>query len=140
MRSMTAGRAAIVASSHRRASARRVRRSAAPAATRASAVCTSSVLTGPRMLSYQEVAALIADGTGREVRVVHVDVDRQAAELHAAGIPLRFARILAQADAGLGAGREDSATTAVTDLTGRPARSFAEFVREHAARWAAPAA
>jgi hypothetical protein len=77
------------------------------------------------------------DRTG--VRVVPVTADEQAADLRATGMPAEFAAILATADAGVRAGREDEVGTAVLELTGRPPRTFAEFVDDHAARWATPA-
>ncbi|MFD2418680.1 ergot alkaloid biosynthesis protein [Amycolatopsis pigmentata] len=98
------------------------------------------LLTGPQALSYPEAAAIITAGTGRPIRVVHTTVDEQAAGLRAAGIPAEFAAILAAADAGARAGREDELSTAVLDLTGHAPRTFTQFVREHATRWAAPAA
>ncbi|GAA3545701.1 NAD(P)H-binding protein [Amycolatopsis ultiminotia] len=98
------------------------------------------LLTGPEALSYPEAAAIITAVAGRPVRVVHASADEQATELRAAGMPADFAAILAAADAGVRTGREDEISTAVLELTGRPPRSFAEFVQEHAARWEAPAA
>ncbi|RSM44927.1 ergot alkaloid biosynthesis protein [Amycolatopsis balhimycina DSM 5908] len=98
------------------------------------------LLTGPQALSYPEAAAIITAVTGRPVRVVHAGADEQAADLRAAGIPAEFATILAAADAGVLAGREDELSTAVLALTGRPPRTFTQFVQEHAARWATPAA
>ncbi|WP_290056495.1 NAD(P)H-binding protein [Amycolatopsis solani] len=96
------------------------------------------LLTGPEALSYPQAAAIITTRTGRQVRVVHVSADEQAADLRAAGIPPAFATILATADAGVRPGQEDRLSTAVLDLTGRPPRTFAQFVREHAARWTTP--
>ncbi|MEZ0095077.1 ergot alkaloid biosynthesis protein [Streptacidiphilus sp. EB129] len=100
------------------------------------------LLTGPQALSYPEAAAIIAAGTGRPVRVLHASADQQAADLRTAGIPAEFAAILADADAdaGVRAGRQDELSTAVLNLTGHPPRTFTQFVQEHAARWAAPAA
>ena len=98
------------------------------------------VLTGPQALSQAEAAAIITAGTGRPVRVVHASADQQAADLRAAGIPAGFAAILAAAEASVRAGREDELSTAVLDLTGHPPRTFTQFVHEHAARWAVPAA
>ena len=98
------------------------------------------LLTGSQALSFPEAAAIITAGIGRPVQVVHISADQQAANLQAAGVPAHFAAILAAADASVRAGREDELSTAVLDLTGRPPRTFTEFVREHAARWAPPAA
>jgi uncharacterized protein YbjT (DUF2867 family) len=98
------------------------------------------LLTGPQALSYPEAAAIITAVTRRPVRVVHASADEQTAGLRAAGIPAEFAAILANADAGVRPGREDELSPAVLDLTGRPPRTFTQFVQEHAARWATPAA
>jgi len=95
------------------------------------------LLTGPEALSYPDAAAIITARTGRPVRVVHVDADEQAAGYRAAGMPAGFAAALAAVEDGIRAGREEQVSTAVEDLTGRPPRSFAEFVREHADEWAA---
>ncbi|WP_242910629.1 ergot alkaloid biosynthesis protein [Actinomadura terrae] len=98
------------------------------------------LLTGPAALSYRDAAAIITARTGRPIRVRHIGVDELAGNYRAAGIPAAFAAALAGVDAGIRAGREDLVSTAVLDLTGRPPRSFAEFVRDHAEEWAGPAA
>jgi uncharacterized protein YbjT (DUF2867 family) len=94
------------------------------------------LLTGPKALSYPDTAAIIAAGTGRPVQVVRVDAAEQEAALRAAGLPAEFAAALAAVEDGVRAGREDQVSTAVLDLTGRPPRTFADFVRDHAAEWA----
>ncbi|WP_020667784.1 NAD(P)H-binding protein [Amycolatopsis nigrescens] len=93
------------------------------------------LLTGPKALSYPDAAAIITAGTGRPVRVVPIGTGEQAAGLRAAGIPAEFAAALASVEDGIRAGREDQVSTAVLDLTGRPPRTFAEFVKDHAAEW-----
>lgn len=95
------------------------------------------LLTGPKALSYPDAAAIITAGTGRPVRVVHIGVAEQAAGYRAAGMPAEFADALATVEDGIKAGRNDQVSTAVLDLTGRPPRTFAEFVQEHAPAWAA---
>ena len=71
------------------------------------------------------------------MRVVHLDVPGVAARFRDAGLPAAFAGSLAAAEIGVRDGQGERVTTAVHDLTGRPPRSFADFVREHAAEWAA---
>jgi uncharacterized protein YbjT (DUF2867 family) len=88
------------------------------------------LLTGPKALSYQDAAAIITARTGRPVRVVTIGTDEQAASYRAAGIPAEFAAAIAAVEDGIRAGREDRVSTAVLDLTGRPPRTFAEFVQE----------
>ncbi|MBT2212091.1 NAD(P)H-binding protein [Actinomadura sp. NEAU-AAG7] len=94
------------------------------------------LLTGPAALSYRDAAAIITARTGRPIRVRHISVDELAGNYQAAGIPEVFATALAGVDAGIRAGREDLVSTAVLDLTGRPPRSFADFVQDHAGEWA----
>ncbi|MEV5750216.1 NAD(P)H-binding protein [Actinoallomurus sp. NPDC052308] len=93
------------------------------------------LLTGPKAFSYQEAAAIITAHARRPVHVVQVNAGELAAEYRAAGMPAEFARALAAVEEGIGAGREDRVSTAVLDLTGRPPRTFTEFVKEHAATW-----
>ncbi|MET8864550.1 NAD(P)H-binding protein [Nonomuraea sp. NPDC004580] len=93
------------------------------------------LLTGPKALSYQDAAAIIAARTGRPIRVRHVTPGEMAAGYRAGGLPEEFAAALAAVDAGLGAGRDDAVSTAVLDLTGRPPRSFDAFVRDHVREW-----
>ncbi|MGW3349639.1 NAD(P)H-binding protein [Nonomuraea rubra] len=94
------------------------------------------LLTGPKALSYRDAAAIITARTGRPIQVLPVETDELAAGYRAAGMPTEFAAALAAVDAGLGAGRDDLVSTAVLDLTGRPPRSFDEFVQDHASEWA----
>ncbi|WP_280266410.1 NAD-dependent epimerase/dehydratase family protein [Nocardia wallacei] len=94
------------------------------------------LLTGPKALSYPDAAALITTHTGRPVRAVAIGVDEQAALYRAAGMSAEFAAAIAAVDIGVRAGAEDRVSTAVLDLTGRPPRTFAEFVRDHATHWA----
>ncbi|WP_413105407.1 NAD(P)H-binding protein [Streptomyces sp. Inha503] len=94
------------------------------------------LLTGPKAMSLQEVAAIITSHTGRPVRVVAIGTDEQAANYRAAGMSAEFAAAIAAVEDGIRAGREDQVSTAVLDLTGRPPRTFAEFVQEHATQWA----
>jgi len=83
-------------------------------------------LTGPRAVTYADVAA--------ELGVPYVDIPRRVAA-HAlrrrgAG-PWEVEHALRMA-AFLAAGADGATTTGVTALTGRPPRSLREFVEEHA--------
>jgi uncharacterized protein YbjT (DUF2867 family) len=91
---------------------------------------TAHVLTGPEALSYADAAAVIAEVTGRPVRHCPVDPAELIDRLVAAGHPRDFAEVLAVLDADISTGAEDRVTTTVPDLTGRPARRFADFARE----------
>lgn len=93
------------------------------------------VLTGPRGLSYTDIAALITTQTGRSMHVRDLTVDELITHYRAAGLPAGFASSLAAIDDDVRAGRYDEGTTSVLDLTGRPPRTFEGFAREHAAEW-----
>ncbi len=96
------------------------------------------LLTGPKALNYQDAAQAITLRTGRPIRVVPVGVAEQADAYRASGMPDAFATALAAVDAGLRTGWDDQVSTAVLDLTGRPPRTFAEFVQDHALHWTDP--
>lgn len=93
------------------------------------------VLSGPRGLSYPDIAALIAAQAGRSVQVRSLTTDELAEDYRAAGLPAGFASSLAAIADDVRAGRYDTGTTSVLDLTGRPPRTIENFVREHAAEW-----
>ncbi|RKS08487.1 uncharacterized protein YbjT (DUF2867 family) [Nocardiopsis sp. Huas11] len=94
------------------------------------------LLTGPQALNYRDAAAIITARTGRPVRVVTISTEEQAANYRAAGMPAEFAAAIAEVEDGIRRGLQDQVSTAVLDLTGRPPRTFAEFVQDHATAWA----
>ncbi|MEU9191220.1 hypothetical protein AB0D14_43400 [Streptomyces sp. NPDC048484] len=61
-----------------------------------------------------------------------VGVAEQADTYRESGMPDAFATALAAVDADIQTGRGGQASTSVLDLTGRPPRTFAEFVQDHA--------
>jgi uncharacterized protein YbjT (DUF2867 family) len=89
---------------------------------------TEHVLTGPEALSYTEAAAIIGDVTGQPIHHRNVTPDELVTRLIGVGIPAPFAEVLATLDEDIRHGAEDRITTTVPDITGRPARSFREFV------------
>ncbi|MFI0785247.1 NAD-dependent epimerase/dehydratase family protein [Streptomyces lydicus] len=99
------------------------------------------VLTGPQALSYDEVAAVVSEVSGRPVRhraIGHGELrDRLAA-----GMPAEFAALLAGLDRAIAGGAEDRVTDTVQRLTGRPPRAFRTHAQAHwsggAARTPAP--
>ncbi|SER98867.1 NmrA family NAD(P)-binding protein [Lentzea albida] len=88
---------------------------------------TEHLITGPEALSYADAAAIITDVTGRTVRHRSVGT-AELAERIAAVLPREFAEVLARLDEDIRGGAEDRVTTTVEDVTGRPARSFRDFV------------
>ncbi|MET9699971.1 NAD(P)H-binding protein [Streptomyces sp. NPDC006529] len=89
---------------------------------------TDLVLTGPEALSYDDVAALLGEVTGRRVAHRHLTFE-QLRDRWAEQIPLQFATLLAEMDRSIAGGAEDRVTDTVERLTGRPPgtlRAFAE--------------
>ncbi len=93
------------------------------------------VLTGPHGLSYTDAAKIITVQSGRSVRVTDLTGDQLTARYRAAGLPAGFAGSLAATEDDVRAGRYEETTTSVLDLTGRPPRTFEDFVREHTGEW-----
>ena len=90
---------------------------------------TDLVLTGPETLSYDDIAAIMTEVTGR--LVVHCSLSyEQMRDRLAAEIPEEFAAMLAGMDRAIAQGSEDRVTDAVQRLTGRPARTFRAFLEE----------
>lgn len=85
------------------------------------------VLTGPEALSYADVCDLATVLTGPSIRHVAVSAARRASEIEATGVPAEFAAILADMDVAISHGSEDRVTDTVPLVTGRPARSMADF-------------
>ncbi|MCY1017728.1 NAD(P)H-binding protein [Pyxidicoccus sp. MSG2] len=84
------------------------------------------VLTGPEALSYDEVAAILSEVTGRRLEHRAVSVDEARASMMSAGIPEAYASLLAGMEASIARGSEDRTTDSVLRITGRRPRSFRE--------------
>ncbi|MET9985690.1 NAD(P)H-binding protein [Streptomyces rochei] len=91
-------------------------------------------LTGPASLSFREQAAVIAEATGREI-----PMERIAPEVWRANKPSFMPDDIADALLRLWAASTAPVPLSqdVEALTGRPPRPFADWAREHAARFAA---
>jgi NAD(P)H dehydrogenase (quinone) len=86
--------------------------------------------TGPTALTHAEIAALLSAARGHTVNYVDLPPDEFAARLTAQGLPADFAADVAALFAEVAAGTLASTTTHVQDLTGRPPRSFADFLAD----------
>ncbi|MDQ3787358.1 MAG: nucleoside-diphosphate sugar epimerase, partial [Actinomycetota bacterium] len=89
------------------------------------------VLTGPESLTHEQLVATIGHVLGRELRFVPVDATAAAAGMVAHGQRPEFvAALMARYE------REDGKPALVTGdvakVLGRPARTFAEWVADHA--------
>jgi uncharacterized protein YbjT (DUF2867 family) len=90
------------------------------------------VVTGPEALSYQESVRQIAAATGRVVRYEDIPPETAFKQLMAAGVPEWFARDMVALTVIYARNRAAAVTDVVPALTGRPARTFAQFARDYA--------
>ncbi len=94
------------------------------------------VLTGPRALSYDEVATVIANAAGRPVMHRRLTEQQMAARLsEVAGVPPKFAAALAAMDTMIANGAEDRVSPDVEMVTGQLPTSFEAFAAENRDSW-----
>lgn len=93
------------------------------------------ILTGPAALSYDDVAALISEVSGRSVEHRRFTEAALALRHESSGLPVDYALMLARMDTAIAEGAEDRITDAVLEVTGRQPTAFADFARRDAARW-----
>lgn len=115
---------------------RDVGRVAAVALTEAGHAGKAYTLTGPAAFGIGEAASTIARVTGR--KVAYIDVPEAAAKsaMLGAGMPLWMVDAMMELHAIDKAGYAASVNDEVARITGTPARSFADFAKDHAAAWA----
>ncbi|WP_040796648.1 NmrA family NAD(P)-binding protein [Nocardia higoensis] len=90
------------------------------------------VLTGSEALTDAEVAEQLSKILGRTVELAPFPASSIASALSAQGLPGWFAAQLATLVEQVAGGAQSVPTTGVAELTGRPARSFAEFLADNA--------
>jgi uncharacterized protein YbjT (DUF2867 family) len=90
------------------------------------------LITGPQVLTLRDRTDAIAAARGREVRLVELDPDEAVARWRAEGRPQELIDFLLDVYGDTPVeGR--TVTDTVERVTGRPARTFAAWAREHAA-------
>ncbi|MFF3215930.1 NAD(P)H-binding protein [Streptomyces sp. NPDC002886] len=89
-------------------------------------------LSGPRLLSFSDVAAELSKATGREISYVPVSDGAYRAVLRENGLPEEFADLFAL----ILDGRNAHLVDGVEEVLGRKPRDFSDFAREAAARGA----
>ena len=88
---------------------------------------TDLILTGPESLSYDDVAAILTETSGRAITHKRLDPADQPAYYEALGVPEFTARFLVGMDWVIASGAEDRTTDTVKRITGTPPRSFRDF-------------
>ncbi len=90
-------------------------------------------LTGPRLLSFTDVAAEISKASGRDVQYVPVSAAEFAAGAAEQGVPEEEIEGLTDLFTRILDGRNESLTGDVEKVLGRPARDFSEYATKAAA-------
>jgi uncharacterized protein YbjT (DUF2867 family) len=90
-------------------------------------------LTGPRLLTFAEAVAEIADAVGREIRYTQVSAEEFAAALREQNVPDAFVDLLLYLFTTVLDGRNARLTDGVRRALGREPRDFADYARESAA-------
>jgi uncharacterized protein YbjT (DUF2867 family) len=90
-------------------------------------------LTGPRLMSFADMAADLAAATGRDVVYLDVTPEVYVTEAVAVGVPQEEAQMLAELFAHIFDGHNQSLTNGVAEVLGRPATDFRRFAEQAAA-------
>lgn len=96
-------------------------------------------LTGPEALNHEQVAQKLSAASGRQIKYVDIPPAAYKEGAIAAGIPDWYADLLLNLYAFYGEGRSAQVSNDVERVTGRKARSFDDFAREHAQAFKAAA-
>ena len=89
-------------------------------------------LTGPELISYYDVAAVLSRLLGRTITYRELTFDHDKDAMIRAGVPEQIAEMNAQAASLTADGDAAWITDDVTSLLNRPARSFDEFAADYA--------
>ena len=91
------------------------------------------VVTGSEAISYRQAAAIIGNVIGKKLKFVDESPEEAQARRIREGVPPAVIEsILAIGAYQRAGGKTVTITNTVAELTGRPPRTVAEFVREHA--------
>ena len=89
-------------------------------------------LTGPRLLTFAEAVAEIAQASGRDVRYVQIPVADFAAALAGFGLPYDQQAMIVELFTEVLDGRNQYVSDGVEQALGRKARDFSDYVRDTA--------
>ncbi|MGW0516433.1 NADPH:quinone reductase [Crossiella sp. NPDC003009] len=92
-------------------------------------------LTGPEVLSQAEQVRIISEVLGRPLRWVELDRAAARRQLLADGLSLSFVDVLLDAYAAMSSQPSPEITDTVAAVTGSPARTFRQWVADHAAEF-----
>lgn len=94
-----------------------------------------AILTGPQTLSYDEVAAILSQISGRSIAHYRLSESELSARYEAQGLPPQYAPILAKMDTSIARGAENRVTDEVKTITGQAPASFESFAHTVREAW-----
>ena len=99
-------------------------------------------VTGPRLLSFSEAVAEVAEASGRPIQFQSVPMEDYVGAMKADGVPEAFVSLLTYLFSTVMDGRNTSLSDGIERALGRPPRDFSDYARETAASgvWSADAA
>jgi uncharacterized protein YbjT (DUF2867 family) len=106
---------------------------AATALTTSGHVGKAYTLTGPEALSYEDIAEKLSNGLGRRVTYKDVPLAVMRERLLASGMPEWQVDVQVDFSTALAAGHASTVTDTIKTVTGKPPRTFEQFIREHMA-------
>lgn len=95
-------------------------------------------LTGPRAVTFDEVAAILTATVGRTITYQRATIVGYAKHLRQQRLPVAQIAVQTVLHTGLRRGDAQTVDPTLAHLLGRKARTIEEYVSEHAAKWARP--
>ena len=92
-------------------------------------------LTGPRAVTFDEVARILSVTLGRTISYQPAGVLGYARHLRRRGLPMAQVAVQTVLHAGLRRGDAEAVDPTLPRLLGRPGRTLEEYVREYANLW-----
>lgn len=89
-------------------------------------------ITGPRLLTFQQVAEEISKATGRTIQFQAISIEDYIAALRAVQIPEDYIWLIQYLFTNVLDGRNSSTTDVLEKVLGRPPKDFSEYARETA--------
>jgi ergot alkaloid biosynthesis protein len=93
------------------------------------------VLTGPKTLSYDDVAAILSETLGRKVTHRRISEKQLSERFQNQGMPAEYADVLAAMDTAISQGGEDRVTNEVQRVTGHIPTDFRKFASQNRQVW-----
>jgi len=87
-------------------------------------------VTGPRLMSFNELTSEFSEALGREIQFLSITPEEMKKGLLAEGLPPHIAEFITELMGITLDGRNESITDGVQQALGRPARDFKDFVKQ----------